>query len=545
LPATLLLAAARRCWSGSSSPCPLGVISAVRQGKPVDYVATTFSQVGVSIPDFWFGIMLILLLSRSLGLLPPGGYTPITEDPVAGLRALIMPALTAGVVTGSILTRFVRSSVLEAMQADHVRLARAKGLPERYVLRHHILRNAWIPVVTISGLQFATLLGGIVVVEVVFSWPGIGRLRPRLRSSAGTTRCLQGAVLVIATGFLLVNFLVDLLYGKLDPRIRSMSGRDDDGGQVTGDRPDAAGGDLQRPGGEATPRWRQTLSVLVSNRLAAAGLIVLLVLVVVAAVRRRRGIAPFGVNQQNLADRFTSSERRTYWFGTDNLGRDVFSRVVVRRPGVAPGRPSSPSASRSWPGPIVGLLAGYRGGWLDSGAHADDGRASSAFPVILLAIAIVAVLQPSLFNVMIAIAVVFTPIFARVVRGSACSRSARRSTSSAVRSLGASDLRIVLRHILPNVAAPIIVQTSLSLAFAILTEAALSYLGVGIQPPRAAWGADLQSSQAFLASGAWWMAVFPGLAILVTVMAFNLLGDGLRDVLDPKQRSVIESRGVE
>lgn len=217
LPATLLLATASLVV-GLIIALPAGVISAIRQGKPVDYVASTFSQVGVSIPDFWFGIMLILLLSRTLGWLPPGGYTPITEDPVAGLRALIMPALTAGVVTGSILTRFVRSSVLEAMQADHVRLARAKGLPERYVLRHHILRNAWIPVVTITGLQLATLLGGIVVVEVVFSWPGIGRLA--LDSVFGRDYpVLQGAVLVIATGFLLVNLLVDLLYGKLDPRI--------------------------------------------------------------------------------------------------------------------------------------------------------------------------------------------------------------------------------------------------------------------------------------------------------------------------------------
>jgi peptide/nickel transport system permease protein len=137
---------------------------------------------------------------------------------VRSLQYLLMPALTAGVVTGSILTRFVRSSVLEAMQADHVRLARAKGLPERYVLRHHVLRNAWIPVVTITGLQLATLLGGIVVVEVVFSWPGIGRLALDSVFSRDYP-VLQGAVLVIATGFLLVNLLVDLLYGKLDPRI--------------------------------------------------------------------------------------------------------------------------------------------------------------------------------------------------------------------------------------------------------------------------------------------------------------------------------------
>jgi peptide/nickel transport system permease protein len=219
LPATLLLAGGS-LLVGLLIALPAGVISAVRQGKPVDYAASTLSQVGVSVPDFWFGILLILLFSRTLGWLPPGGYVPLTEDPVAALERLLLPALTAGVVTGSILTRFVRSSVLEAMQAEHVRLARAKGMPERYVLRHHVLRNAWIPVVTITGLQLATLLGGIVVVEVVFSWPGIGRYA--LDAVNGRDYpALQGVVLVIAAGFLLVNLLVDLLYGKLDPRIRS------------------------------------------------------------------------------------------------------------------------------------------------------------------------------------------------------------------------------------------------------------------------------------------------------------------------------------
>jgi peptide/nickel transport system permease protein len=219
LPATLLLATGSLVI-GLLIAIPLGIVSAVRQGKPVDYAASTLSQVGVSVPDFWFGILLILLFSRTLGWLPPGGYVPFTDEPVEALRRLLLPALTAGVVTGSILTRFVRSSVLEAMQAEHVRLARAKGMPERYVLRHHVLRNAWIPVVTITGLQLATLLGGIVVVEVVFSWPGIGRLA--LDAVNGRDYpVLQGSVLVIAAGFLLINLLVDLLYGKLDPRIRS------------------------------------------------------------------------------------------------------------------------------------------------------------------------------------------------------------------------------------------------------------------------------------------------------------------------------------
>jgi peptide/nickel transport system permease protein len=217
LPATVLLAVGSLVV-GLLIAVPAGVLSAVRQGRPVDYVASTFSQVGVSVPDFWFGILLILIFSRTLGWLPPGGYEPFFADPVEALRRLALPALTAGVVVGSILTRFVRSSVLEAMQAEHVRLARAKGLPERYILRHHVLRNAWVPVVTVTGLQLGTLLGGIVVVEVVFAWQGIGLLA--LDAVGGRDYpVLQGAVLFIAAAFLIINFLVDILYGRLDPRI--------------------------------------------------------------------------------------------------------------------------------------------------------------------------------------------------------------------------------------------------------------------------------------------------------------------------------------
>ncbi len=197
---------------------PAGILSAIRQGRPIDYVATGLSQIGVSIPDFWYGILMILIFTATLGWLPPSGYESVMDDPVEWLRHLIMPAITAGVVTGSILTRFTRSSVLEAMNADHVRLARAKGLPEGTILRRHVLRNAWIPIVTVTGLQLATLLAGVVVVEVVFAWPGLGRLALDAVISRDYP-VMQGAVLVIAAGFLLINLLVDLLYARLDPRI--------------------------------------------------------------------------------------------------------------------------------------------------------------------------------------------------------------------------------------------------------------------------------------------------------------------------------------
>jgi peptide/nickel transport system permease protein len=217
IPATAALALAALVV-GILIALPAGIISAVRQGKTVDYLASGFSQIGVSIPDFWFGILLIIIFAVTLGWLPPLGYTAFSEDPVQFFRYLILPAVTAGVVTGAILTRFVRSAVLEAYNADHVRLARAKGMPERYILRHHVLRNAWIPIVTVTGLQLGTLLGGIVIVEVVFAWPGLGRLALDAVERRDYP-VLQGAVLFMAGAFLFINLLVDLLYAKLDPRI--------------------------------------------------------------------------------------------------------------------------------------------------------------------------------------------------------------------------------------------------------------------------------------------------------------------------------------
>jgi peptide/nickel transport system permease protein len=197
---------------------PLGLLSAVRPPSPVDYVATVVSQAGISIPDFWLAIMAILLFAATLRWLPSGGYVPLTEDPVEWVRHLVLPSLAVGVVSGSVLTRFVRSSAIEALGQDYTRTARAKGLPRRVVLRRHVLRNALIPVVTVTGIQLAYLLSGVVVVEEVFAWNGLGRLALQ----AVETRdypVLQGAVLLFAAFFLLINLAVDLVYAAIDPRI--------------------------------------------------------------------------------------------------------------------------------------------------------------------------------------------------------------------------------------------------------------------------------------------------------------------------------------
>ncbi len=217
LPATLTLTLAAMVVALLIA-IPLGIISAVRQGSKLDYGATVVSQVGVSVPDFWMGILLILLFAGTLGWFPPSGYVSPLENPVEWLHHVTLPAVTIGLVSGSILTRFVRSAVLESLSQDYTRTARAKGLPERDVVRRHVLRNAWVPIVTVTGVQLASLLGGVIVVEVIFGWPGLGRLTLDAVQSRDYP-VMQGAVLLFATLFLLVNFVVDLLYAALDPRI--------------------------------------------------------------------------------------------------------------------------------------------------------------------------------------------------------------------------------------------------------------------------------------------------------------------------------------
>jgi peptide/nickel transport system permease protein len=283
-------------------------------------------------------------------------------------------------------------------------------------------------------------------------------------------------------------------------------------------------------------RRAEVWSALLANRLAVFGLVVLLVLLIAAMFGPT--LAPYGANEQEILNRFDPPSWE-HWFGTDDLGRDVFSRVLIAaRASLQVGVIAVGIALGL--GVPIGLLAGFYGRITD-GFLMRLMDMLFAFPAILLAIAIVAVRGPGLTNAMIAIGIVYMPIFARITRGSVI--TVRNEVYvRAARSLGAGDGRIMRKHILPNIVAPLIVQTSLSMAFAILSEAALSFLGLGVQPPQPSWGRMLADGRGFIKQAPW-IGIFPGLAILFTVMAFNLVGDGLRDALDPRQKSVIESRG--
>ncbi|WP_333894138.1 ABC transporter permease [Mycolicibacterium gadium] len=277
--------------------------------------------------------------------------------------------------------------------------------------------------------------------------------------------------------------------------------------------------------------WR----LLLGNPVTVVSGAILIVIAVVALTAN--WIAPFGVNDVNVPDALQGPSV-AHWFGTDELGRDVFSRVLVATQSSLRVAVIS-VAFAVVVGVTIGVVSGYRGGWLDT-IFMRVVDVMFAFPVLLLALAVVAILGPGMTTTILAIGIVYTPIFARVSRASTLSVRVEPYVSVS-RSMGTGHLFILGRHIVPNIAGPLVVQTSLSLAFAILSEAALSFLGLGIQPPQPSLGRMIFDSQGFVTM-AWWMAVFPGAAIFVTVLAFNLLGDGLRDVLDPKQRTMIEAR---
>ena len=222
-----------------------------------------------------------------------------------------------------------------------------------------------------------------------------------------------------------------------------------------------------------------------------------------------------------------------HWFGTDDLGRDVLGRMLYgARVSLSVGLIAVGIGLTI--GVTLGLIAGYRGGVLDLVImRLID--ALLAFPGLLLAIAITSALGANLRNVMIAIGIVAIPVYTRITRGQVL-QVREREFVEAARTCGASEGRIVLHHILPNILSPLIVQASLSIAFAILAEASLSYLGLGAQPPTPTWGADINHAKGYLTNGFWWQSIGPGVAIMLTVLAFNLLGDSIRDLLDPRLR---------
>lgn len=218
LPATVELGLAALCYSLLIA-IPVGVLAAIKRNSGWDLFATGFTLLGVSLPNFFLGILLILIFALYWRLFPPGGYTPFQSGPIDNLHRLILPAITLGTASLAVNMRLMRSSLLEALGQEYIRVARAKGLSERRVIVSHALKNAFIPVLTVIGIQVGAVLEGAFITETLFIWPGVGRLA--VDSIAGRDYpVVQAIVLLSALSFMFANLLVDLLYAYLDPRIR-------------------------------------------------------------------------------------------------------------------------------------------------------------------------------------------------------------------------------------------------------------------------------------------------------------------------------------
>lgn len=287
----------------------------------------------------------------------------------------------------------------------------------------------------------------------------------------------------------------------------------------------------EQPDDTVISPWREAFWQLKKNKLAVFGAFIIIFFVLVAIIAPF--IAPYGYDELHAGERLTGPSTQN-WFGTDDLGRDIFTRIVYgARISLFVGFFSVTGALVM--GTLLGVIAGFFGRWVDL-LISRIFDVLLAFPSILLAIAIVAILGPSLQNALLAIAIINIPIFGRLVRSRVLSIREEEYILAA-KALGMKNSRILFHHILPNSVAPIIVQATLSFGSAILEAAALGFLGLGAQPPTPEWGKMLSDARQYIQTAPW-TVLFPGLSIMLVVLGFNLLGDGLRDALDPKMKNM-------
>jgi peptide/nickel transport system permease protein len=588
----------------------------------VDFLCLTFALVGVSMPIFWLGFFAQKIFSSDLGLLPFGSRLDVaswpTFEPVTGfylidalfvyrhaeltldvLSHLVLPTLVLATVPMALVARMTRANMIETLGKDFIRTARAKGISPAGVIVRHAIPNALIPVVTAIGAQFGYLLGGAVLTETIFGWPGIGVY---IIDSINVldAKPLQAAVMIVGAFFIAINFVTDLSYAAIDPRLRSGGS-----GAVTADkgvgwrecllwafaaipwlvaaglalrmRSGRVAAEAERAAGEGAVQWllpaalaliglevalagyaawrrglfpsgvlpapraivraiRGLLSSVVDfarfvrrHRSAAVG--AALVTIMVTAAVFAPGIATHDP-MQGLGQ-YNAPAGKEFWLGADAQGRDLFSRLVWGARYTLLVALAATFVSLVV-GTAIGAMAGFFGGAIDTALmRAMDFMMS--FPSFLLAVVIAAALGKSLENLMWAVGFIGIPLYARQMRAEALRVKALEFVDAA-RSLGAGRWRVLVRTVLPNCLTPLIVLATLGIGSAILDVAGLAFLGLGGDPFIPEWGLILKLGWDESSKGAFQVGV-SGACILAAVLGFNLLGDGLRDWLDPRMKA--------
>ena len=500
---------------------PLGAYTAQKQNSWSDWVGTLATLTGAAMPYFLIGGLLIYFVSLRLGWLPASGYVSITEDFWKSIASTILPSITLALGLTAVTTRQARSSFIDVMNHNYIRTARAKGLSETSVVLHHAFRNAMLPVVTIVGLQLGMLFGGTVITETVFAVPGVGRLL--IDSILGRDYPVVQAVVLVHNrhGYFGEPVGRHLLWASRSA-ITQLRYR-----QLSNPTTSSTGDLLLQP--PLHVKVAMALGVVLQNRLALAGAI--LVAIQVFAAFLAPLVAPYGFADMNYRA-VLSGPNWLHLMGTDELGRDIFSRLLYGTYlSLSVGVGSVLLAIVI--GVPLGVTAGYAGGIVDEVLMRFI-DSLLALPALVLALTIAAVLGSGLINTMIAIAVVTMPTFARLVRGQVLSLKNNEYVLAAI-SVGLPSWLVVVRHILPNAISPVIVQASLSVGFAIITESSLSFIGLGLAPPAPSWGGMVQVGFQYLELAPWYVFA-PATLIFLSVLSFNLLGEGLRDALDPTLR---------
>ncbi|MGY4435957.1 ABC-type dipeptide/oligopeptide/nickel transport system permease subunit [Bradyrhizobium sp. F1.13.1] len=492
-----------------------GIYTAANHNKLGDVGVMSLTQVGIALPNFWFAILLVLLFSVRLQWLSAGGF-PGWEDGIwIGIKSLLLPAVSLAVVQAAILARVTRSAVLEVLREDFVRTARAKGLGKREVLWKHVLRNAMIPVMDGDG--------------------------PAIRQSA--RRHHRDRERVLSAGPRPPDLPVDR-----QPRPhRGAQLRDaarDHGRhrQFRGRRalclrrsPHQGPRSVSAPlttlvDAPATARplpartfWRRALR---HRSFVLGGALSLLVL---ASALLSLLWTPWSPYEIDIAAKLQPPSA-AHWLGTDVFGRDIVSLLLAGARSTIMVGIIAVSIGLTF-GVCLGLIASARRGWTEE-IIMRFSDFTFAFPAVLSAIMLAAVAGPGMVTSIVAIGIFQIPTLIRLTRGSANAIWAREFVLAA-RAAGKGKFRITIEHVLPNIMSILIVQATIQFALAILAEAALSYLGLGTQPPQPSWGRMLNDAQTLLFQSPM-LAVYPGAAIAIAVLGLNLLGDGLRDLLDPR-----------
>ena len=444
---------------------------------------------------------------------------------ISGVKSwtgFILPAIALGWNSAGSIARLTRSTLVEVLQEDYIDTAKAKGLGRGGVIILHGLRNAMLPVITMMALQISSLLSGAVISETIFSINGIGRLAVDAISRRDIP-LLQGTVLFTTVIVIVGNLIADCLYTVLDPRNQKggVSMKKREHLENTAEQ-EALAAQL----GESDTFIDKMKRMAADNKLAVFSAFVILFFLLLAVCAPL--LTPYSFEDQDLLSRLSAPSAK-HLLGTDELGRDVLTRLLYgARVSLAVG--IIPTIASMVIGVLLGMISGYVGGIVDA-VIMRLADVVLSFPSLLLAMVIMYTLGDGITSIFIALAITSWAGVARVIRSETLTLRETEYVEAA-RSMGVKDFTIILRHVFPNCIPSLIVLFTLDVPSAILSESALSFLGIGVQLPNSSWGLMVNMGRTYLYNAPW-LSLVPSAAIMLVVLAFNFLGDGLRDVLDP------------